>query len=105
MPKKKPRIARPDQVMISRDGEDAIIEFLDPAVATTHLTIGPRVQDMTDEEILLVFNRTVAAQVRHRDVAPHSGCSAQTDSLTSVGLTPQEVDNYPRQWTCSSRIR
>jgi hypothetical protein len=67
MRKKRPRIARLNQVRISRDGEDAIIEFLDPAVATTHLRIGPRVQDTTVEDILLVFNRTIAAQVRHRD--------------------------------------
>ena len=65
--KKKPRIARLDQVRISREGEDAIIEFLEPAVATTHLRIGPQVQDMTDEEILLVFNQTIAAGIRNRD--------------------------------------
>ena len=65
--KKRPRIARLDQVRISRDGEDGIIEFHDPEIATTHLRVGPRVQNMTDEEILLVFNRTVAAQLRRRD--------------------------------------
>jgi hypothetical protein len=65
--KKRPRIARLDQVRISRDGEDAIIEFLDSAVATTHLRIGPQVQEMTDEEILLVFNQVIAAQIRNRD--------------------------------------
>jgi hypothetical protein len=65
--KKRPRIARLDQVRISRSGEEAIIEFLDPAIATTHLRIGPRVQDMTDEDILLLFNRVIAAQVRNRD--------------------------------------
>ena len=67
MPKKRPRIARLDQVRISRDGEEAIIEFLDSAIATTHLRIGPQVQQMTDEEILLIFNHTIAAQVRNRD--------------------------------------
>ena len=65
--KKRPRIARLDQVRISREGEDAITEFLDPAIAMTHLRIGPAVRQMTDEEILLVFNRTVAAQIRNRD--------------------------------------
>jgi hypothetical protein len=65
--KKKPRIARLDQVRISRDGEDAIIEFLDTGIATTHLTIGPQVQQMTDDEILLLFNQTIAAQIRNRD--------------------------------------
>ena len=67
MPKKKPRIARLDQVRISREGEAAIIEFRDPAIATTHLAIGPEVQQMTDEEILLLFNRVVATQIRRRD--------------------------------------
>ena len=40
--KKKPRIARLDQVRISRAGEEAIIEFLDPAIATTHLRSVPK---------------------------------------------------------------
>lgn len=67
MSKKRPRIARLDQVKISRDGEEAIIQFLDPAFATTHLRIGPEVHQMTDEDILLVFNRTIAAQLRNHD--------------------------------------
>ena len=67
MPKKRPRIARLDQVRISRDGEDAIIEFRDPTIATTQLKIGPQVHGMTDEEVLLAFNQTVVAGMRHRD--------------------------------------
>ena len=68
MPKKqKPRIARLDQVRISRHDDEAIIEFLDPTVATTHLTVGPQVQSMTDEEVLLVFNQVIAAQICNRD--------------------------------------
>jgi len=67
MPEKRPRIARLDQVRISRDAEDAIIEFRDSATATTHLRIGPQVHQMTDEEILLVFNQTIVAQIRNRD--------------------------------------
>jgi hypothetical protein len=65
--KKRPRLARLDQVRISRSGEEAVIEFLDPAVATTHLRIGPQVQRMTDEEVLLVFNQVIAAQIWNRD--------------------------------------
>ncbi|MGA2066688.1 MAG: hypothetical protein ABSG86_17055 [Thermoguttaceae bacterium] len=65
--KKKPRIARLDQVKISRDGDDAIIEFLDPAIATTHLKIGPQLREMTDEAILHLFNQVIAAQIRNRD--------------------------------------
>jgi hypothetical protein len=65
--KKKPRIARLDQVRISREGENAIIEFVDPDIATTHLKIGSQVRQMTDEEILLLFNQVIAAQIRNRD--------------------------------------
>lgn len=70
MPKKRPRIARMDQVTISRYGEVAIIEFHDPSIATTHLTIGSEIEQMTDEEILLFFNRTIAAQIRLHDERP-----------------------------------
>lgn len=67
MRKKRPRIARLDQITIARDGEEAIIEFRDPAFATMHLRLGPQIRQMTDEDILLAFNRTIAAQVRNRD--------------------------------------
>ena len=64
---KRPRIARLDQVRISRDGEDAIIEFCASGIAATHLRVGPKVHEMTDAEILLLFNQTIAAQIRNRD--------------------------------------
>jgi hypothetical protein len=67
MRKKKPRIARLDQVRISRDAENAIIEFHDSTIATTHLRIGLQIHQMTDEEILLIFNQTIAAGIRNRD--------------------------------------
>ena len=62
MPRKRPRIARLDQVRTSRDGEDAIIEFQDTGSAASHLRIGPQVHQLTDAEILLVYNQTIAAQ-------------------------------------------
>ena len=61
MRKKRPRVATLDEVRISRDGEDAIIEFVDSTVATMHLKLGPEVQRMTDEEILDRFNAVVLA--------------------------------------------
>ena len=67
MPKKRPRIARLDEVKLSRDDENAIVEFRDSSAATTNLRIGPQVNRMTDAEILLVFNQTIAAQMRDRD--------------------------------------
>ena len=64
---KKPRIARLDQVTISRSAEDAVIQFHDSGIATTHLRVGPEVHQMTDADILLMFNQTIAAQIRNRD--------------------------------------
>jgi hypothetical protein len=43
MRKKRPTVATSDQVRIDRQGEDAVIEFLDPMVMTVHLHIGPGV--------------------------------------------------------------
>ena len=46
---KKPRRASPDEVRISRSGEEAIIAFADPTISTTHLRIGPHVQQTSDQ--------------------------------------------------------
>jgi len=53
---KKPRRASPDEVRTSRRGEEAIIAFADPTISTTHLRIGPHVQQMSDQAILDMFN-------------------------------------------------
>lgn len=58
---KKPRTARLDEVRISREGEYASIEFREPGISGVNLHLGPKVQTMTDRQILLVFNRSVRA--------------------------------------------
>lgn len=65
--RKRPRIARMDQVRISRDGAEAIIESREAVFETMHLRIGPEVAEMTDDEILLLYNQVIAASIRHRD--------------------------------------
>jgi len=62
MRKKRPRVATFDEVRIARDGEDAIIEFIDATTATTHLKLGREVHEMTDVEILDQFNAVMCAQ-------------------------------------------
>ena len=62
MRKKRPRVATPDEVRISRDGEDAIIEFIDETVANTHLKLGAEVVQMTDKAILDQYNAVIRAQ-------------------------------------------
>lgn len=58
---KRLRVASLDEVRITRDGADAIIEYADPAVSTTCLRLGPEVQRMTDREILDRFNEGILA--------------------------------------------
>lgn len=71
MRKKKPRVATLNEVAISREGEDAIIEFHDPAISTTHLKIGTGIERMADEQILGVFNSTVTAMQQMADDYEH----------------------------------
>jgi len=62
MRKKKPVRALIDQVRITRDGNDAIIEYADPEISVTRLTIGPQIKTMTDRDIVDVFNGIMDAQ-------------------------------------------
>jgi hypothetical protein len=64
MRKRKPIPAVIDQVRITRDGNDAIIEYADPTVSDTRLTIAPQIKTMTDRDIVDVFNGVMAAQAK-----------------------------------------
>jgi hypothetical protein len=61
---KKPTRAIVDQVQITREGNDAIIDYADAGIAGTRLTIGPDIATMTDRDIIDVFNGILAAQER-----------------------------------------
>jgi hypothetical protein len=61
---RKPTRAIIDQVRITREGNDAMIDYADAGIAGTRLTIGPDVASMTDREIIGVFNGILAAQER-----------------------------------------
>jgi len=62
MRKKKPVRALIDQARITRDGNDAIIEYANPEISDTRLTIGPQIRTMTDRDIVDVFNGIMDAQ-------------------------------------------
>lgn len=51
-----------DQVHISREGEAAIIVYADPAYGTVHFTLGPEIVNLSDREILEMYNDVIAAQ-------------------------------------------
>ena len=59
---KKPTRAIIDQVRITREGNDAIIDYADSGISGTRFTIGPDIATMTDREIIDVFNGILAAQ-------------------------------------------
>lgn len=63
MPKpKRPRVASPDEVKITRDGDYAVIEYADPTIATTSFKLGEeRLASMTDADILAVWNDGIEA--------------------------------------------
>jgi hypothetical protein len=62
MRKKRPIIATLDEVQISRNGEEAIIEYRDDSISTVHLQVGPGIGDMTDAEILEMNNDVIRVQ-------------------------------------------
>jgi hypothetical protein len=61
---KKPHVATLNEVRILREGDTAIIEYLDPSIATTHLRIGAEIAALTDQQILNLFNDSIAARER-----------------------------------------
>ena len=60
--KKRPIPAVMDQVRITRDGNNAVIEYADLMISDTRLTIGSQIKGMTDKDIIDVFNGVMAAQ-------------------------------------------
>src|SRR5437870_1470188 len=59
---KRPYVASLDQVRISCENDNAIIEYADSTIPTTCLKLGPEVDSMTDREILERFNEYIAAR-------------------------------------------
>lgn len=59
---KKPCRAAFDQVRITREAGSAIIEHADATISTTSLTIGPDIDQMSDHDILALYNAVIASQ-------------------------------------------
>lgn len=80
MPRRMPAVASLDEVQITREGDDAVIEYKDPDIPTTYFHIGPSLCGMTDQQILDQFNDVlradaeVAAAYHHVAVEVPDGC-------------------------------
>jgi hypothetical protein len=61
MRKRRPAVASLDEVEITREGDDAVIEYKDRDIATTYFHVGPSLCGMTDQEILDEFNAVLQA--------------------------------------------
>ncbi len=69
---RRPHRASPDEIKITRDGDDAIITYADPKVATTHLRVGrEKLETMTDEQILAEWNEGIDAREELRKDYEH----------------------------------
>ena len=90
---KRPRIAAPEEVRITREGQSANIEFADESVAGTLLTIGPAIGDMTDAEILELYNDCVRAQDHSRATYEHVALEMP------IGKPQIEYQAQCDQWT------
>lgn len=71
MRRRRPHVASLDEVKISRHGQEAVIEYTDERIWTTHLKLGPEVQSMTDQQILDRWNDLVRAQEEAREEYVH----------------------------------
>ncbi len=71
MRKRRPEVASIDQVHISRDGDDAVIEFTDPAIATTYFRVGPTLCGMSDQDVLDAFNAVLSAEAEQGETYEH----------------------------------
>ena len=90
---RRPRPASPDEVRITREGDTAVIEYVDPAVRGVHLRLGPALAGMTDAEVLERFNAMLEAQAER---------AASVDrTLVEVPPGRPQMAYYARgnQWT------
>jgi hypothetical protein len=62
--KRRPHVATPDEVRIRREGDFAIIEYLDASIETTQYRVGAEtLSRMTDEDILTLWNAGLATHI------------------------------------------
>ena len=59
---KKPTRVSIDQVRITREGNEAIIDHADAGLSGAHLAIGPEIAAMTDADIVDLYNEILESQ-------------------------------------------
>lgn len=68
---KSPFVTSLDKVRITRGEDEAVIEYVEPDVQITHLRLGAKVRQMSDQEILDRFNEIIVAREQLRSEYVH----------------------------------
>jgi hypothetical protein len=68
---KRPHVAELSEVIITRQGDAAIIEYKEEGFGTTHITIGHEINQMSDKDILLCHNAFIALQLQSMNEYQH----------------------------------
>ena len=95
---KKRYLVRLDEVILTREGETAIIQYKEKGVPTTHLGIGPKITEMTNEEIVELFNETLRAQA--------SLAAEYKHVVVEMPLGSRQIQYHRRsaQWTARGTV-
>lgn len=93
MKRKERYIARLDEVTITREGESAVIAYVEPGVPTTRLTIGPDIAAMLEQDILDLHNECLRSQAKLAAEYKHVA--------VEVPLGSPQIEYHQRsnQWT------
>jgi len=59
---KRPYVSESDEVIVTRDGETATIEYKEENCGITQLKIGLEIHNMSDEDIIACYNDCLYAQ-------------------------------------------
>lgn len=64
MKRKQRYVVRPDEVIVTRNREEAIIRYREEGISTTHLAIGPEIAGMSDGDVVELFIEGLREQAR-----------------------------------------
>jgi len=90
---RRPHVASPDEVHITREGDAAIIQYADPNVATTNFIVGKKKLDkMTDAQILRMWNKHI--RIRDEYMAEYEHVCVEIP----LGRPQVEYEERSDQW-------
>lgn len=96
---KKPTHVLIDQVRITRNGNDAIIDHADANLSGARMAMGAGIAAMTDADIVEMYNDILASQ--WQPWRPWTRQSPKSRWARSRSTTTKRAINGPREATCS----